>query len=72
MDSFYYRKMLACEGLSVDEKEWDGSDIFYFNNWYGNLIITEAVYNVLNESNTQNVRFINLREFSNDYRRGLK
>ncbi|MEX3748342.1 hypothetical protein [Lysinibacillus xylanilyticus] len=60
------------EGLSVDEKEWDGSDIFYFNNWYGNLIISEAVYNVLNESNTQNVRFINLREFSNDYRRSLK
>lgn len=60
------------EGLSVDEKEWDGSDIFYFNNWYGNLIITEAVYNVLNESNTQNVRFIHLREFSNDYRRRLK
>ncbi|MDD1505809.1 hypothetical protein PVA17_24125 [Lysinibacillus sp. CNPSo 3705] len=60
------------EGLSVDEKEWDGSDIFYFNNWYGNLIITEDVYKVLNESNTQNVRFINLREFSNDYRRSLK
>lgn len=53
-------------------KEWDGSDIFYFNNWYGNLIITAAVYNVLNESNTQNVRFINLREFSNDYRGSLK
>lgn len=51
------------KGISVDEKEWDGSDIFYFNNWRGNLIITEDVYKVLNESNTQNVRFINLKEF---------
>lgn len=51
------------EGLSVDENEWDGSDIFYFNNWYGNIIITEKVYQVLNETNTKNITFTNLKDY---------
>ncbi|QAS59364.1 hypothetical protein [Clostridium septicum] len=32
-------------GLSVDINSWDKSDIFYFDNWIGNIIVTERVKN---------------------------
>lgn len=55
------------DGLSVNEDQWDGSDIFYFDNWFGNIIITEKVFNILNKKQLRNIRFINLKDFKSNY-----
>jgi len=51
------------EGLSVNTKEWDGSDIFFFKNWFGVIIVTEKVKEIIEKHKFKNVRFIDLAEF---------
>ncbi|WP_142347351.1 hypothetical protein [Bacillus pseudomycoides] len=51
------------EGLSVSLKEWDGSDIFFFKNWIGVIIVTEKVKEIIEKHKFKNVRFIDLAEF---------
>lgn len=50
-------------GLSINTDEWDGSDIFFFNNWFGVIIVTERVKNVLEQARFKNIRFQNIKEF---------
>ena len=35
------------KGISVDPTDWDGSDVFYFENWFGMPIVTEPVKKAL-------------------------
>lgn len=53
------------DGLTVDN--WDGSDIFYFDNWIGNPIVTERVKNSLENSNLKNIKLINVRSYIFNY-----
>lgn len=50
-------------GLHVDPKEWDGSDLFYFSNWEGNLIVTERVKGIMESAEITNVEFTNVKSF---------
>lgn len=51
------------KGFMVDE-EWDGSDMFYFKNWLGTIIVTEKVKCLLEENKMKNIVFIKLDEFT--------
>ena len=51
------------EGLMVDENEWDGSDMFYFKNWEGNLIVTERVKTIIEKGKFRNIEFYNLKDY---------
>ena len=51
------------KGFIVDE-EWDGSDMFYFKNWPGMIIITEKVRCLLEKNKMKNVRFTILAEYT--------
>ena len=42
-------------GLSVGD-EWDGSDLFYFKNWEGPLIVTRRTKELLEKNNLKNVK----------------
>ena len=57
----------AQEGLGVDVRTWDGSDIFFFNNWPGNPIITESLKRELETYQLTNINFIKLRDFTAGY-----
>ncbi len=50
-------------GLSVDINSWDKSDIFYFDNWIGNIIVTERVKKLVEKENLKNITFINVKDF---------
>lgn len=50
------------EGLSVGD-DWDGSDIFYFTNWRGVMIVTQKVKDLLESNKMKNVDFIRLSEY---------
>lgn len=51
------RSMEEINGLLVDVKEWDGSDMFYFKNWPGNLIVTERVKDIIEKGKFKNIQF---------------
>ncbi|MED1625078.1 double-CXXCG motif protein [Bacillus pseudomycoides] len=51
------------EGLSVNTKEWDGSDIFFFKNWPRVIIVTEKVKEIVEKHKFKNIRFIDLADF---------
>lgn len=51
------------KGFMVDE-EWDGSDIFYFRDWKGLIVVTEKVKCLLEKNKMKNVAFVNLEEFT--------
>ena len=51
------------KGFIVDE-EWDGSDIFYFKDWKGLIVVTEKVKYLLEKNKMKNVAFANLEEFA--------
>lgn len=53
----------SIEGLSVNIKEWDGSDIFFFRNWFGVIIVTERVKKIIEKHKFKNIRFIGLADF---------
>ena len=53
-------------GLGVGT-EWDGSDMFYYDNWPGVLIVTEKVKNVIENNKIKNTCFKNI----SDYHPGL-
>lgn len=50
-------------GLSVHLEEWDGSDIFYFKNWFGMVIVTEKVKKVLEKNKIKNIQFQHIKDF---------
>ena len=45
-------------------EEWDGSDIFYFKDWKGLIVVTEKVKYLLEKNKMKNVAFANLEEFA--------
>lgn len=49
-------------GLSVGN-EWDGSDIFYFKNWEGPIIVTKKVKVLLEKKKMKNIIFKDLEDF---------
>lgn len=51
------------KGLSVGN-EWDGSDIFYFKNWRGPIIVTKKVKELLVKKKLKNIIFIDLEDFT--------
>lgn len=50
-------------GLSVDIDEWDKSDIFFFKNWFGMIIITQKVKDLLEQNKITNIKFQNIKDF---------
>ncbi|SFA99882.1 MULTISPECIES: hypothetical protein [unclassified Bacillus (in: firmicutes)] len=50
-------------GLSINLQTWDGSDLFYFSNWEGGLIVTEKVKDVIEEEKILNVNITNIKDF---------
>lgn len=50
------------EGLSIGE-EWDGSDIFYFDDWKGAVIVTQRVKELLESEGMKNIDFTKLSEY---------
>lgn len=65
-DAKNYKKQDEVDGLYVDINEWDKSDIFYFKNWEGVIIITEKVKEILEKSKLKNVSFVNVKDFRFD------
>lgn len=51
------------DGLSVNTEQWDGSDIFYYNNWFGMPVVTERVKDKLIEGNIRNIEFIHVNDY---------
>ncbi|WP_139070118.1 hypothetical protein [Bacillus sp. FJAT-27225] len=51
------------DGLSINLDSWDGTDIFFFNNWKGTVIVSERVKALLQNHNLTNIDFINIREY---------
>ncbi|WP_397539085.1 hypothetical protein [Rummeliibacillus pycnus] len=51
------------KGLSVNLDKWDGSDMFYFDNWEGNIIVTEKVKELIERNNYPNIYFVNIRSY---------
>ena len=51
------------KGFIIDEG-WDGSDMFYFKNWIGVIIVTEKVKQLLEKNKMKNVIFEKLDEFT--------
>ena len=49
-------------GLSVGD-EWDGSDVFYFKNWEGPLIVTRRTKELLEENKLKNVKCTAVEEY---------
>lgn len=49
-------------GLSVGE-EWDGSDLFYFKNWEGPLIVTRRTKELLEKNKIKNIKCTAIEEF---------
>ena len=50
------------EGLSIGE-EWDGSDIFYFDDWKGAVIVTQRVKELLESEGMKIIDFTKLSEY---------
>lgn len=50
-------------GLSINLNEWDGSDVFFFKNWFGVVIVTERVKDVLEQAKLKNIILQNIKEF---------
>ncbi|WP_217270018.1 hypothetical protein [Neobacillus endophyticus] len=51
------------KGFSVNFRQWDGSDIFYFKNWFGMPIVTAKVKEIIEEENLKNINFTDLNQF---------
>ena len=51
------------DGLGINQENWDGSDIFYFDNWVGTPIVTEKVKRILEKSNLTNIKIINIKDY---------
>ena len=49
-------------GLSVGD-EWNGSDVFYFKNWEGPLIVTRRTKELLESNKLKNVKCTALEEY---------
>ena len=49
-------------GLSVGD-EWDGSDLFYFKNWEGPLIVTRRTKELLENNNLKNVKYTAVEDY---------
>lgn len=62
-DKFNSASKNSVHGLSINPDEWDGSDIFFFKNWFGVVIVTERVKNVLEQAKLKNIKFQNIKEF---------
>lgn len=58
-----YKKQGEVNGLSVNLKEWDKSDMFYFKNWEGPIIVTEKVKEIVEKNKLKNIRFENIKDF---------
>lgn len=58
-----YERRKEIEGLSVNLEEWDKSDIFYFNNWEGVIIVTERLKELIEKGKYKNIKFINIKDF---------
>ncbi|GKX66995.1 double-CXXCG motif protein [Inconstantimicrobium mannanitabidum] len=61
-----YEKQDEVDGLSVNLAEWDKSDMFYFRNWKGAIIVTERVKEIVEKSNLKNINFLNIKDFRFD------
>ena len=54
----------SSRGFMVDEKEWDGSDIFYLSNLISGFpIVTEKVKNIFELKKIINVKFTAIEDF---------
>lgn len=51
------------KGLSVNLDKWDGSDVFYYDNWEGNMIVSEKVKEVIEKNNITNIHFGNIHSY---------
>ena len=56
-----YFGLYAYKGFSTDA--WDGSDMFFLENWPGVLLVTEKVKEIITKNKFKNVRFVPLSEF---------
>lgn len=57
-----YNCLDEINGLSVD-LTWDGSDIFYFKNWEGVMIVTQQLKEILEGYKLKNIIFNELSQF---------
>lgn len=56
----------SVHGFSVNLDEWDGSDIFQFEN-FGRPVVTEKLKNLLEEAGIRNIQFQNIKDFKFKY-----
>ncbi|MDR0404273.1 MAG: hypothetical protein LBH37_00455 [Oscillospiraceae bacterium] len=53
-------------GLGFDLKDWGGHDMSLYNNWGGNIIVTQKVKDLIEKNKLRNVDFELLSEFDFD------
>lgn len=53
----------SVNGLSVNQDAWDHTEMFYFDNWQGVLIVTERVKHIVENGGFTNIEFQNISEF---------
>ena len=58
-----YKIKKTVDGLSVGLDEWDGSDMFCFTNWAGNIIVTQKVKDIIEKGNFKNIQFTHINDF---------
>lgn len=58
-----YKKQDEVNGLSLNLDEWDKSDMFYFRNWEGVIIVTEKVKEIVEKNDLKNINFLNIKDF---------
>lgn len=52
-----FKTRMQIRGLSVPVQTWDGSDIFSFSNWGGNMIATDRVREACEKEGIRGIRF---------------
>ncbi|MDR0404274.1 MAG: hypothetical protein LBH37_00460 [Oscillospiraceae bacterium] len=59
-------------GLGFDLKDWSGHDMCLYNNWSGNIIVTQKVKDLIEKNKIRNVDFELLSEFDFDWFRAYE
>ena len=63
---FDYNKSNIINGLSVNNEEWDKSDIFHFKNWVGPIIINKKVKDLIEKNKFTNIVITNIKDLRFD------
>lgn len=63
-----WKHLHEVDGLFVD-LSWDSSDLFYFENWQGVIIVNEKVKEIIEKNKLKNIEFKKLSEFKFEWKK---